>query len=109
MTESSAVYRRRRALAIVALAAAAALIVFLVTQLTGSNAAEPPSEGGADADNAQATPAPEKLAELPRGGRSILPEFRVVAYYGAPQDRQLGTLGIGTPARAARRLEKQAQ
>jgi hypothetical protein len=32
----------------------------------------------------------------------------VVAYYGAPQDRQLGALGIGTPAHAGRRLLKQA-
>jgi hypothetical protein len=106
MTESSAVYRRRRVVAIVALAAVAALIVFGVTQLTGSNAAQAPRPGGADAEQAQAT---AKLAELPRGGRSILPHFRVIAYYGAPQDPQLGALGIGTPARAARRLQKQAQ
>jgi hypothetical protein len=109
MTESSAVYRRRRALAIVALAAAAGLIVFLVTQLTGSNAAEPPRAGGAAAEKSHATPAADKLAELPRGGRSILPDFRIVAYYGAPQDKQLGALGIGSPAHAARRLAKQAQ
>jgi hypothetical protein len=109
MTESSAVYRRRRIAAIVAVAALAAVLVFAVTQLTGSNAAEPPRAGGADAESAQATPAPEKPAELPRGGRSILPDFRVVAYYGAPQDKQLGALGIGTPAHAARRLERAAK
>jgi len=108
MTESSAVYRRRRAVAIVALAAATALAAFLVTQLTGSNAAERPRAGGADDEQSQATPAPGQLAELPRGGRSILPDFRVVAYYGAPQDRQLGALGIGTPTQAARKLSKQA-
>lgn len=102
MTESPATYRRRRALAIVGLAAAAALLTFLVSRLTGSDAAEPPRSGGAE--RAQA-----KLAELPRGGRSILPKFRVVAYYGAPQDRQLGALGIGTPTHAAKRLQKQAE
>jgi hypothetical protein len=32
-----------------------------------------------------------------------------VAYYGAPQDRQLGALGIGTPAGAAKRLERAAK
>ena len=40
---------------------------------------------------------------------SIFPDFRVVAYYGAPQDPQLGALGIGTPASAAQRLERQAK
>ena len=38
-----------------------------------------------------------EAAELPRGGRTILPDFRVVAYYGAPQDDELGILGIGPP------------
>jgi hypothetical protein len=47
--------------------------------------------------------------ELPRGGRTILPDKRVVAFYGAPQDRELGALGIGSPRRAARRLERQAE
>ena len=52
---------------------------------------------------------PPAEVQLPRGGRSILPEFRVVAYYGAPQSRELGALGIGSPAAAARRLERQAK
>src|SRR4051794_15031291 len=108
MTQSSSVYKRRRALAIMALAAAAAVVVFAVTQLTGSKAAEPPAKG-ADAEKAQATPTPKPLAELPRGGRRILPDFRVVAFYGAPQDRQLGALGIGTPTQMTKKLEKQAK
>ena len=45
---------------------------------------------------------------LPRGGTSILPEHRVIALFGAPQSPALGALGIGTPAQAARRLERQA-
>jgi hypothetical protein len=65
MTESSAVYQRRRALAIVALAAAAALLVFVLTQLTGSKAAEP-TPPGAHAKGAKATPTPKPLAQLPR-------------------------------------------
>jgi hypothetical protein len=48
-------------------------------------------------------------AALPRGGRTILPDFRVVAHYGAPQDDELGILGIGSPRTAARRLERQAK
>jgi hypothetical protein len=108
MTESSAVYQRRRALAIVALAAAAALLVFALTQLTGSKASEP-TPPGAHAKGAKATPTPKPLAQLPRGGRRILPDFRIVAYYGAPQDKQLGALGIGTPTQMTRKLEKQAK
>lgn len=47
--------------------------------------------------------------ELPRGGRSVLPEHRVVAHYGAPQAEALGILGIGTPAAAAARLQRTAR
>jgi hypothetical protein len=62
--------------------------------------------GGEDAPEARTESRP---AELPRGGRTILPDRRVVAFYGAPQDHELGVLGIGSPARAARRLERQAR
>jgi hypothetical protein len=58
------------------------------------------------AEEPASAPAP---VELPRGGRDIFPRHRVVAYYGAPQDEELGALGIGTPASAARRLERQAK
>jgi hypothetical protein len=47
--------------------------------------------------------------QLPRGGRVVLPAYRVVAFYGAPQDVELGTLGIGGPAEAGRRLVQQAR
>src|SRR5215207_10902833 len=64
---------------------------------------------GGDGDGEpEARPEP-KPAALPRGGRTILPDFRVVAYYGAPQDDELGILGIGSPRRAVRRLERQAK
>lgn len=48
-------------------------------------------------------------AELPRGGTSVLPENRAVAFYGAPKARELGILGIGRPAQAGKRLVKQAR
>lgn len=47
---------------------------------------------------------PPSAATLPRGGRSLLPEFRVVALFGAPQARELGALGRGTPAEDVARL-----
>ncbi len=106
MSHSPAVYRRRQVTALAVLAVGVALVVILLTR---SDAAERPAAGGARAERAQATPTPEPKAELPRGGRRIIPDFRVVAYYGAPQDRQLGALGIGTPAQAARKLERQAK
>jgi hypothetical protein len=64
--------------------------------------------GGDDDGEPEARPEP-KPAALPRGGRTVLPDFRVVAYYGAPQDDELGILGIGSPRRAAQRLERQAK
>jgi hypothetical protein len=45
---------------------------------------------------------------LPDGGRTILPRTRVVAFYGAPEDAGLGTLGIGSPNAVGRRLDEMA-
>src|SRR3954447_11387363 len=92
------VYRRRRLTAagiagiVVALLVAGALLAF-----------------GGDGGGESEADAPPKPPTLPRGGRTVLPDFRVVAYYGAPQDDELGILGIGSPRRAARRLERQAK
>ena len=66
---------------------------------------------GEDSGNQQPASSVQEPAappELPRGGRSVLPEHRVVAFYGAPQSRELGALGIGTPRGAARRLAREA-
>jgi hypothetical protein len=62
-------------------------------------------ELAADGGPASSPPPPA----LPRGGRTLFPDYRIVAYYGAPQDAQLGELGIGTPAEAARKLIAQAK
>jgi hypothetical protein len=87
--------RRRRQLAI-AVPLACLAFVLGVASLIG---------GGSDRSEAER----ESPADLPRGGRSILPEWRVVAFYGAPQDPQLGVLGIGKPERSARRLARQSR
>src|SRR3954452_19451001 len=105
MTSTTTVRRRRRAAALVALVGVVGLIALTLTQLGGSKAAGPSKPQA----RATATPKPKPLAQLPRGGRRILPDFRIVAYYGAPQDPQLGQLGIGTPASAARKLVRQAR
>jgi hypothetical protein len=90
--------RQRRIAAAAAAVALAAGIVVVGTGLPGS---------GEPAGEPTASRAPP--AELPRGGRRILPDHTVVAFYGAPQQEALGTLGIGTPAAAGRRLERQAR
>jgi hypothetical protein len=90
------VYRRRR---IVALSVLAGLVLGIILVSSGSDS-KPKAEA--------AKPAPPP-PHLPRGGTVIFPRFRVVGYYGAPQDPQLGELGIGSPARAAAKLERRAR
>jgi hypothetical protein len=97
------VYRRRRVAALAVLALAVALLAGVVSALTGGGEDTAGTAGGEpEAGAAQAPP------QLPRGGHSILPQHRVVAFYGAPQSPALGALGIGTPDTAARRLRRQA-
>jgi hypothetical protein len=93
------VYRRRQA---AALAGLLAFVVLLLVVVIGGGDDAGPSRGKAAA--AQAKP-----PELPRGGRRIFPDRRVVAFYGAPQHDELGVLGIGTPREAAVKLERQAR
>lgn len=93
------VYWRRRLTALGAVVAPVAVAAAVM----GSGA------GDEDAQRAAGEASPPPPPELPRGGRSIFPEHRVVAFYGAPQDPQLGALGIGPPDSAARRLQRQAR
>jgi hypothetical protein len=94
--------RRRRRLALAGVLACAVLVVLaLVGAGSVLHGGEPEPRAGEEASS--------KPPELPRGGRSIFPERRVVAFYGAPQARELGALGIGSPQQAARRLARQAR
>src|SRR3954470_16599531 len=106
MAQSRDVYRRRRLAALGAVAAAAALAGAAVG--AGGGGKEPGAATGTTADVAAKAPKPKRPAELPLGGRSIFPHYRVVAFYGAPQSHELGALGIGSPDAAGRRLRKQA-
>jgi hypothetical protein len=104
MREPDTVYRRRRAVASGGIVAFFALVLLLFSL-----------GGGGDSDgtgkNASANRAPKRPEprELPGGGRSIFPEHRVVGFYGAPQDDELGALGIGPPDQMARKLIRQAR
>ena len=102
MSEHASVYRRRRLVALGALLAGVLLLAVVGLVAGGGDDADPGARADASAPKAEP-------AELPRGGRRIFPDFRVVAFYGAPQDDELGILGIGTPAQAARKLERQAR
>ena len=95
------VYRRRRLAAAAIFAALGASAFALGASMTGGD-----EDGEAAAPAAVRTPPPP---QLPRGGRRLFPDHRVVAFYGAPQAAALGTLGIGTPAEAGRRLLRQAR
>jgi hypothetical protein len=61
-----------------------------------------------NAPAAATAPSPAPLPELPRGGRSLLPTYRLVAFYGAAGGPGLGVLGKGSPEQAAAAIEKQA-
>jgi hypothetical protein len=89
--------RRRRAMALAGLLLIVGVVVLVLVLGGGGH-----SSSGAHA----ASKAPP---QLPRGGRRIFPRYRVVAFYGAPQDPQLGELGIGPPRRAAAKLIRQAR
>jgi hypothetical protein len=89
---------RRRRNALLTVLGLAATVSFVVGASSGSN-------GEAESETEEPLP---PSAELPGGGHTMFPDRRVVALYGAPQDPQLGALGIGTPDEAGEELEKQA-
>ncbi len=105
MAEPRDVYRRRR-LGALAVVAAVSLFAGVAVGAGGGGGTDGTGAGATRAAAKQATP--PKPPELPLGGRTIFPNFRVVAYYGAPQNHELGALGIGSPDAAGRRLRKQA-
>jgi hypothetical protein len=96
---SAAVFRRRRLVALGVLVALA-LTAAIVLRSDGEPSGRAPEARG------EAAP---RLPELPGGGRRLLPDRRIVAFYGAPQSHELGELGIGSPTSAARRLVRQAR
>ncbi len=93
--EQQRIYRRRRVLALVV------GVVLLVLMVRGCSAIV--GDGSGEEASEAASP-----PELPRGGRLVLPRNRVVAYYGAPQDPELGVLGETPPEEAARKLARRA-
>src|SRR4051794_35313093 len=98
------VRRQRRAAPAVVVAGLLAVVAAPTGAIGGG------TEGDETAhDGARANVKPKPPPELPRGGRRIFPRYRIVGFYGAPNDRALGALGIGSPVKMAARLRKQAR
>ncbi len=73
------------------------------TTSPGSATAQPsPAPSAAPTSSAPAVAPPE----LPRGGRTILPDYRLVGYAGAPGSAALGRLGVGKIDDRTREIEK---
>ena len=75
---------------------------------TASESAAPTVTTPAPTRAAPATPA-RKPAELPQGGTTIFPRYRVVAYYGTAGTGTLGVLGEDTPDRMLPKLQRAAR
>jgi hypothetical protein len=75
---------------------------------SGGRAAPPSPRLTPPTPTTTAKPPRRPALALPRAGRHILPAFRIVAYYGAPDGGTLGVLGRGTPDQAAAAIERQA-
>ena len=90
------------------LAGLVAVVMLAAGALGGGGDGDPSGDQRAGGDPDQPVK-PKPPPELPRGGREIVPRYRVVGFYGAPQDDALGALGIGSPDEMARRLRKQAR
>jgi hypothetical protein len=56
-----------------------------------------PSRSAAPAPKPSRTASPATPAQLPLGGTTIFPRYRVVAYYGTAGNAALGVLGEGSP------------
>jgi hypothetical protein len=84
----------------------AVVIVGITFALTRGGSTE---DSTAAAETKKDAPRPKPPPQLPRGGRRLFPHNRIVAYYGAPGNVELGALGIGTPAQAGRKLLAQMQ
>ena len=93
--------------------AALALVV-----LTGCSTAQPGDDAAAAPGPTAVTSAPvpprsaapkPKPAQLPLGGTTIFPAYRVVAYYGTAGNPTLGVLGEGNPDAMLPKLRKAAR
>jgi hypothetical protein len=104
--------RRRRRVLFAFILAALVLAAFLglVALVTSHSGTAPPrASPNPVLTIPESPPAPPPAPpQLPRGGTTIFPNYRVVAYYGTADTDRLGVLGAGTPEQAADKLEQAA-
>ena len=88
------------------------------TSTAGTGSASVPSSPGATSPGATSPPPAARAqgaartapapAELPRGGRTIFPDHRLVGFAGHPRSDALGRLGVGNLDDRAKEVEKVA-
>jgi hypothetical protein len=91
------------------LAASVAAAAFIVAAFAACGRQATVTTQPTPAPPVSAAPSPSASPVLPRGGRTIFPAYRVVAYYGTADIPALGTLGHGSPDEAGQRLLRQAR
>ena len=84
------------------------------TPTTASTAGSPAATPTAPASDPSASPSPTKSSPpkqstLPRGGRTLFPEYRLVGYAGLTGAKTLGRLGTGPLDQRVRELERRAK
>jgi hypothetical protein len=89
-------------------AMAAALLASMIAACGGPRAAAPVEQAARLAPTTT-TSTPPPPPELPLGGRTVFPHYRVVSYYGTAGTPALGVLGQGTPEQAAAAIDQAAQ
>jgi hypothetical protein len=92
------------------------LAVLAMILLTACGEEKPGPRPAAVVTSAQPAPPPSprvvekaRVAELPLGGTTIFPTYRVVAYYGTAGNAALGVLGEGSPDRVLPKLRAAAR
>jgi hypothetical protein len=93
-------------------AASATVLVLAMAGCGTTEAAAPQHEAKlqtATSSSPVTTTTPPPPPELPQGGRTVLPQYRVVSYYGTGGTAALGVLGQGSPEEAAAAVDKAAQ
>ena len=76
--------------------------------LAGPSSTGGGASGGGASSPTRAGASPVSAHTLPRGGQAIIGHYRVVAFYGAAGNPQLGVLGSAPPERVARAISARA-
>lgn len=79
------------------------------TAAARASAATPPGETSAAAAPLPPAPPIGPPAQLPRGGRTILPRYRLVGFAGNPGSPALGRLGIGSLSTKGTEITRQGR